>query len=300
LLSVDDFPSIMFCANELGVVINIQRQPGPMPEFVLNELCCSLVLLHLKLHGSVAVGDQGTYTVNKQLRPDEVQCIQFHEMRLVQREVVAAFSPMIFRLKKLDAAIYNIRKEQFAGEPVGDDVVTRCIAAGSIFYALPKMTPCRIVQYSSDPPSMSRLMRLNLKHDLCKNVPQTEIDYRNYWKSVHRMVLPDIIGGYLKVEFPSGDIMTYPASCIATNWSLLAKQTRMEGSVIVQMLIMSLKSSFGSSKITIREGQDECKTAIMLPASALMNVSSIQPIVAEPRKRRDSPLQSMSKRKCIS
>ncbi|KAF0698048.1 Aste57867_11296 [Aphanomyces stellatus] len=300
LIVVDDMPSVWSAAMACGVTVNIHREKGPMSNFVLNELCCALVLLQLKATGSVRMGHNGTFTMNKQLRPDEVQCIQFHDMRLVGHHVVLSFSPVVYSMKTADSFIREMKSSGSINAPVTDETVSQNVVTNALLYAVPAMTECRILHYSTQAPPPTNLMRLNLERGLCKHVPQSEDDYRKYWKAVHRVQLADDFGGYLRVQFASGDELTYPSSCVATNFHILHKQSRLEAQDIARMLFLTLKAGFGKTAVSMHDEHREPKTAQLLPASALMEASSCQGGIAHVVRKRPDDIavdMGMAKRK---
>ncbi|RHY09283.1 hypothetical protein DYB26_005944 [Aphanomyces astaci] len=298
LIVVDDMPSVWSCAMECGVTVNIHREKGPMSSFVVNALSCALVLLQVKASGSVHMGQNGTFTMNKQLRPDEVQCVQIHDLRLVGQHVVMSFSPVVYAMKTADTVIREMRANQ---GPLSDDKISQNVVTNALLYAIPGMNECRILRYSTAAPPPTNLMRLNLARDLCKFVPQTEAEFRSYWKGVHRIHLPNDFGGYLRVQFASGDEFTYPSSCVATNFHILHKQSRLEAQDIARMLLLTLKAGFGKAAVAMHDDHRESKTAQLLPASALMgNVfhsGTTHADVYVVRKRPDSPSAASTKRR---
>ncbi|OQS05911.1 hypothetical protein THRCLA_02006 [Thraustotheca clavata] len=273
----------------------MRKQAGPMPEFIMNELCCAMVIMALKMNGYIANGEQGTYVLPKQTRPDEVQCVQFTSMKLVHDEVVCIFTPVVYHLHKADSIVHTLRQGAM-GMQIADDTFTRQLQSIHAVFALPFMNACRIVEYSSHPePMMGNLHGYNLV------TPQTDDDYRKHWKAVHGMTLPQDVGGYIRVQFPSGEVMTYPASCIATNWHILAKQTRMEANDITRKLVLSMHSFFGVSAVTVRSESNESKMGSLLPASALLHTGtgSMTTNAVLARKRNDHQTPALTKRKKI-
>ncbi|RHY31814.1 hypothetical protein DYB32_003133 [Aphanomyces invadans] len=295
LIVVDDMPSVWSSAVQCGVTVNIHREKGPMSNFVLNELCCALVLLQIKAAGSVHMGQNGLFTMNKQLRPDEVQCVQIHDIRLVGHHVVMSFSPVVYAMKTADTFIREMRSSQAT---LTDDVISRNVVTNALLHAVPGMNECRVLQYTSIAPPPTNLMRLNLERGHCKFIPQTEADYRTYWKAVHCIHLPDDFGGYMRVQFASGDEFTYPSSCVATNFHILHKQSRLESQDIARMLLFTLKVGFGKAAVVMHDDHRESKTAQLLPASALVGDSFHSGTTHghTVRKRPESPLSNSTKR----
>ncbi|KDO30944.1 hypothetical protein SPRG_04132 [Saprolegnia parasitica CBS 223.65] len=262
LIAVDNLPAMWRCAAAVGGNMNMRKQAGPMPDFVVKELCCAMVVMALKMNGYVMMGDQGTYMLPKQTRSDMVQCVHFSEMHLVHDEVVAVFSPVVYHLNKADAAVHAIRSSAM-GLPVSDASLTNQLLAHAAVFALPKMNHCRIMQYTTHPPPLASTT----------GEPQTEADFRKQWMDVHGITLPGDLGGYLRVQFPSGAVFTYPAACVATNWHILSKQSRSEANDITRLLMF------------------EPKVATLLPASALLQATL--------RKRDEHQAPALTKRKKV-
>ncbi|OQS00630.1 hypothetical protein ACHHYP_03258 [Achlya hypogyna] len=298
LVSVDDLPALWSSASAVGSTMNMRKQPGPMPDVVRQELCVAMVIMALKMNGYVAMGDAGTYMLPKQTRPHEVQAVYFSDMRLVHDEVVATFSPVVYHLNKVDATVQHIITGAM-GQPISDESLGRQLSSLHSVFALPKMNHCRIVEYSSHLPQLTNLIPRSSADGLCKHVPQTEPEYRRYWLEVHGIHLPAHLGGYLRVQFPSGDCMTYPATCVATNWHILSKQSHMETHDITRALVVAMHGFFGAQAVRVQSEQFEPKVATLLPASALLQSVTMASGTGALRKRDEHQAPALTKRKKV-
>jgi hypothetical protein len=88
----------------------------------------------------------------------------------------------------------------------------------------------------------------------------------------HRVVdIPARFGGYVRIRFSSGSVLTYPACCVATEWRPLCKQTRVEALDVLRDFAAICRSLYGGDSISLSSPQDQPQTrVVLLPASALI------------------------------